>query len=75
VWEEKGRSTEGQEIEQRYIAVGGGELGIATRKSQMPGTQEFLLEPNRDDISRNTKQKGDRTSCRDHTQWIGMATG
>ena len=28
------------EIEQRYIAVGGGELGIATRKSQMPGTQE-----------------------------------
>ena len=36
-WE---RCTEGQEIEQRYVAMGDGELGLATRKSQMPGKQE-----------------------------------
>jgi hypothetical protein len=36
----QGRSTEGQEFEQRYIAVGDGELGVATRKTQMPGNQE-----------------------------------
>ena len=35
-----GRSTEGQEIEQRCVAMGDGELGVATRKSQMPGKQE-----------------------------------
>ena len=35
-----GRSTEGQEIEQRCVAVGDGELGVATRKSQIPGKQE-----------------------------------
>ena len=34
------RCTEGQEIEQRCVAMGDGELGIATRKSQMPGKQE-----------------------------------
>ena len=32
-------STEGQEIEQKYVAVGDKELGIATRKTQMPGKQ------------------------------------
>jgi hypothetical protein len=37
-----GRCTEGQEIEQRYVAMGDGELGLATRKSQMPGKQEAL---------------------------------
>ena len=37
VWEEMGRS---QEIEQRHVAVWDGELGVATRKSQMPGKQE-----------------------------------
>ena len=31
------RCTEGQEIEQRCAAIGDGELGVATRKSQMPG--------------------------------------
>ena len=40
MWEESGRCTEDQEIEQRYIAVGDGELGVATRKSQMLGKQE-----------------------------------
>jgi hypothetical protein len=30
------RSIEGQEIEQKYVAVGDRELGIATRKSQTP---------------------------------------
>jgi hypothetical protein len=35
-----GRSTEGQEFEQRCVAVGDGELGVATRKTQMPGKQE-----------------------------------
>ena len=34
------RSTESQEIEQKYVAVGDGELGVATRKSQMPEKQE-----------------------------------
>jgi hypothetical protein len=30
-----------QEIEQRCIAMGGGELGLVTRKAQMPGKQEL----------------------------------
>ena len=34
-----GRCTEVQEIEQRYIAMGDGELVIATRKCQMPKNQ------------------------------------
>ena len=34
------RYTEGQEIEQSCAAIGDGELGVATRKSQMPGKQE-----------------------------------
>jgi hypothetical protein len=36
-WE---RRTKGQEIEPRFVAVGGGILGAATRKSQMPRKQE-----------------------------------
>ena len=47
-----GRSTEGQKIEGRCVTVGDGELGVATRKSQMPGKQE-LSELNKDDISLN----------------------
>jgi hypothetical protein len=39
------RCTEGQEIEQRSVAMGNGELGIATRKSQMPGKQEPSRTP------------------------------
>jgi hypothetical protein len=35
-----GRCTKGQEIEQRCVAMGDGELVVATRKSQMPGKQE-----------------------------------
>jgi hypothetical protein len=27
-------------FQQRYVAMGDGELGVATRKSQMPGKQE-----------------------------------
>ena len=34
------RCTEGQEIEQSYVAVGDRELGVANRKSQIPGKQE-----------------------------------
>ena len=34
------RCTEGQEINQRCFAMGDGELGVATRKSQMPRNQE-----------------------------------
>jgi hypothetical protein len=34
------RCTEGQEIEQRCVAMGNGELEVVTRKSQMPGKQE-----------------------------------
>ena len=36
----EGESTEGQELQSRCVAVGERELGVATRKSQMPGTQE-----------------------------------
>jgi hypothetical protein len=36
-----GRSTEGQEFESRCVAVGEGELGVATRKPHVPGTQEI----------------------------------
>ena len=36
-WKEQERSTEDQEIEQKYVAVRDGELGVATRKSYMPG--------------------------------------
>jgi hypothetical protein len=32
----QGRYTEGQGIEQRCVAMGYGELGVANRKSQMP---------------------------------------
>jgi hypothetical protein len=35
------RSTEGQETEWKYVAVGDGELRVATRKSQMPWKQEI----------------------------------
>jgi hypothetical protein len=38
---ENGRSIEGQKIESRCVAVGEDKWGIATRKSQMPGTQEI----------------------------------
>ena len=34
------RCTEGHEIEQKYVAMGDGELEVATRKFQMPGKQE-----------------------------------
>ena len=37
VWEE---ITEGQEFEQRCVAIGDGELGVATRKSQMLGKKD-----------------------------------
>jgi hypothetical protein len=35
------RSTESQKIEWKCVALPGVELGVATRKSQMPGKQEF----------------------------------
>jgi len=35
-----GRCTEGQKIKHRCVAMGDGELGLAIRKSQMPGKQE-----------------------------------
>ena len=44
------RCTEGQEIEQRCVAMGDGELGLAIRKSQMPRKQEPPGH-HRDDIS------------------------
>jgi hypothetical protein len=46
VWEEM----EGQEVEQRCVAVWNGDLGVATRKSQMLEEQE-LPGPHGDDIS------------------------
>jgi hypothetical protein len=35
----QGRCTKGPEIEQRFVAMGDGELGVAIIKSQMPGKQ------------------------------------
>jgi hypothetical protein len=35
------RSTKGQEIEWRCVAVGNGEMRVVTRKLQMAGTQRF----------------------------------
>jgi hypothetical protein len=40
VWEEMEEITEGQNIEQRCVAMGNRELRIATIKSHMPGKQE-----------------------------------
>jgi hypothetical protein len=39
------RCTVGHKIEQRCVAAEGGELGVATRKSQMPGKQETPRTP------------------------------
>ena len=39
-WKGHERSSEGQEIKEKYVAVGLGKLGVATRKSQTPGKQE-----------------------------------
>jgi hypothetical protein len=58
------KSTEGQEFERRCVAVQEKALEVATRKSQMPGIQKFT-RPNREDISQNTQQRGERT-CRDN---------
>jgi hypothetical protein len=54
------------------VAMGDGKLGLANRKSQIPGKR--LPGPNWDDISWNNQQRGERT-CRDHMQWLGMAPG
>ena len=35
------RSTECQEFEWRFVAIGDGELGVATRKFQIPGIQKY----------------------------------
>jgi hypothetical protein len=37
--------TGGQEIEQRCVAMGDGKLGVATRKSQLPGKEELPKTP------------------------------
>ena len=42
-----GRCTGDQEIEQRCVAMGDGELGVANMKFQMPGNKR-LLGPNKD---------------------------
>ena len=55
-----GRSTQSQEIEQRALRVWNEELVVATGKSHIPGKQE-ASRPNRDNISRNTQQRGERT--------------
>jgi hypothetical protein len=34
------KCTEDKEIEQSYVAMSNGELGVANRKCQMPGKQE-----------------------------------
>ena len=41
LWEETGEVKSGQEFEQRCLAVGEEELGVATRKSKTSGTQEI----------------------------------
>jgi hypothetical protein len=58
----------GQEIEQRCIAMGNEELGLATRNSQMPGKQE---PPRALRGWHEYPQSGGRTCC-DHIQRLGM---
>ena len=64
------RSTEGQEIEQKYVAVVDGELEVATRMPQMPRKQE--VPRTQLEWHLPTQQREDR-SCRDHLQKIGTA--
>jgi hypothetical protein len=45
-----GEKYRGLKIEWRCLAVGDGELGLATRNSRMSGKKRFL-GPNRDDSS------------------------
>ena len=45
----EGECTEGQDFEQSCVALGNGELGVATRKSWMPGNQ-MAPGSNRNDI-------------------------
>jgi len=40
VWDDIGEMYSGQEIEERCVRIGDGELGIATRKFQTLGKQE-----------------------------------
>jgi hypothetical protein len=42
IGEDGGRNKEGKEFENRYVAMGEGELVVATRGSQMPGSQKAL---------------------------------
>jgi hypothetical protein len=39
-WGKQGRCTEGQNIKQRCITIGYGELEVVNRKFQIPGNQE-----------------------------------
>jgi hypothetical protein len=60
------RSPEGQENEQKYVAVGVGWGEEPLKSPRCQGSERFP-GPNRDDINRNTQQRGDRT-WRDHFQ-------
>jgi hypothetical protein len=60
MWEETGRCIEDMETEQRCIAMGNGELGIVTSKSRGQ-ENKGLPGCNRDDISLNAQQRGERT--------------
>lgn len=51
------RNWEGWETERRYIAVVDSELGLATRKSQIQGKQEFSEDPMRMTSQKNTTQE------------------
>jgi len=56
-----GRSTQGQEFERRCGAVGEGHLGYPLESPRYHGPKR-LSRPNREDISLNTHQRGDRYS-------------
>ena len=60
------RGTEGQEIELRCVDMEDGELGVTTRKSQIPGKQESP-RTQLDYISQDNQHREERT-CRDHIQ-------
>jgi len=60
------RSTEGQEFESRCVAVGKGELEVATRNPKCQGPKRFPGS-NRENFSGNTQQKAERT-YRHHIQ-------
>jgi hypothetical protein len=68
-----GECTKGQEIEQKCVAMGDGELGVTTRKSQMLGEQEPPRTPQ--GLHQLKYPTKGRNNLWNHIQRLGMAPG